>query len=92
MRRAARTDLNQKMIVSALREAGATVQHLHGVGQGCPDIAVGHRSLTYLLEIKAPGGSLTPQQLEWHQNWRGHAIVVENVEDALRAIGVIDAD
>lgn len=36
-RRKARVDANQSEVVAALRAVGATVQHLHMVGGGCPD-------------------------------------------------------
>ena len=43
-------DANQPEIVAALRAAGATVQHLHEVGQGCPDILAGFRGRNYLID------------------------------------------
>ena len=48
----ARVDANQPVIVAALRAIGATVQHLHAVGQGCPDILVGYDGVNFLMEIK----------------------------------------
>jgi len=91
---AARVDDNQKAVVDALRAAGATVQHLHKVGQGCPDLAVGYRGATYLIEVKDGSKppskqSLTDAQERWHRDWRGHAVVVNSPEAALAAIGVI---
>ena len=47
-----KVDSNQTRVVKALRELGATVQHLHAVGKGCPDIVVGYKNRNYLLEIK----------------------------------------
>jgi hypothetical protein len=85
--RAARVDANQAEIVEALRQVGATVQHLHGVGAGCPDLAVGLRGVTYLLEIKMPAGKLTADEREWHNAWKGHAVIVRSVADALAAVG-----
>lgn len=93
MRRAAKVDDNQGEIVGALRGAGCSVAILSGVGKGFPDIAVGRAGKTYLLEIK--DGSkppsrrqLTPDERAWHGAWKGHAAVVENVEQALRAVGL----
>lgn len=93
MRTVARTDDNQRDIVAALRRAGCSVLILSGVGRGCPDIAVGLRGVTYMLEIKdgkkAPSDrELTPDQKDWHTKWRGHAAVVQSVGDALRAVGL----
>ena len=92
MRRAANVDRNQPEIVAALRAAGATVEHLHAVGGGCPDLLVGYRGANYLLEVKdgqkvASGRTLTREQVVWHATWRGQKVIVEDIEQALRAIG-----
>lgn len=93
MRRAAKVDDNQGEIVAALRRAGCSVCILSGVGKGCPDIAVGLRGVTYMLEIK--DGSkppsrqrLTLDEQAWHDAWRGHATVVRSVDEALDAVGL----
>jgi len=83
MRRAARVDANQSEIVRALRRAGASVQHLHDVGKGCPDLLVGWRGRNFLLEVKTPTGSLTQDQDDWMQGWQGQAAVVCSVSEAL---------
>ncbi len=93
MRRAAKVDRNQPEIVAALRAAGATVQPLHSVGQGCPDILVGFRGVNHLLEIKdgckpPSARKLTPDQVEWHGGWKGAVHVVKSAEEALGVIGV----
>ena len=88
--RAARVDENQKSIVDALRRVGATVQHLHMVGGGCPDLLVGFKSENYLLEVKKPKGKTNDLQNEWHDKWHGFTFVVRSVEEALDAIGVND--
>lgn len=88
--RAYRVDVNQKSIVTGLREAGYTVQHLHKVGQGCPDILVGAknglRRFNLLLEIKEGDGKLTAQQVVWHADWLGQVAVVRNLSEALEAV------
>jgi hypothetical protein len=86
-------DSNQKEIVSALRKAGATVQVLSSVGDGCPDILVGHRSKNYLLEIKdgtAPPSQrkLTPDEQNWHDAWAGSVQTVHSLWEALGTIGI----
>ncbi|MDZ7824709.1 MAG: hypothetical protein U5K75_12205 [Ahrensia sp.] len=93
MRRIARADENQAEIVAALKSIGASVAQCHAVGEGFPDLCVGWRGHTYLLEIKNPkkpksDRQLTPRQVEWHNEWRGHVDVVETVKDALAAIGI----
>ena len=94
MRRAAKVDANQSDIVAALRKAGATVQPLHAVGKGCPDLLVGYQRVNYLLEVKdgskVPSAQkLTEDQVEWHELWRGQAAVVNDVKSALTAIGAL---
>jgi hypothetical protein len=91
-KRAAKVDGNQAEIVKVLREAGATVQPLHTVGSGCPDLLVGFRGRNYLLEVKdgrkpPSARKLTPDQKPWHEAWRGQARVVTNLFEALEAIG-----
>lgn len=91
MRRAAKVDANQADIVAALRKIGASVQPLHAVGSGCPDLLVGWRGMTSLLEVKdgskpPSARKLTPDQVEWHANWRGQVAVVETIEQAIEAI------
>jgi len=62
-----RVDNNQVQIVKALRDMGCTVEHLHAVGKGCPDIVVGFKGKNLLLEIKDGDKKvLTPDQVNWH--------------------------
>lgn len=91
MRRAAKVDRNQPEIVAALRSIGATVQPLHTVGQGVPDLLVGFKGQTLLMEVK--DGSrppserkLTPDQEQWHENWTGGPVYV--VTDVTAAVGI----
>ena len=95
MRRAARTDANQTQVIIALRAAGATVQSLSAVGDGVPDLLVGFRGQTYLMEVKdgqkVPSKRLlTDDQINWHEQWRGGTLaVIEHPDAALRLIGAI---
>lgn len=91
--RAAKADANQPKIVNMLRLVGCTVQHLHTVGKGCPDILVGYRGQNYLMEIKdgeKPPSSqkLTAPESAWHESWRGTVHVVCNEREALDVIGI----
>lgn len=97
MRRAAKVDRNQSEIVAALRDIGATVQPLHAVGKGCPDLLVGFRGVNTLLEVKDWQNSpsqraLTPDQVEWHGGWKGQVAKVETVDAALAVIGAISLE
>ena len=95
MRRAAKVDANHTQVVMALQAAGATVQSLAAVGQGVPDLLVGFQGKTLLMEVKdgqkpPSHRRLTEQQITWHGAWRGGPIaVVDGVEAALRALGVV---
>jgi hypothetical protein len=95
VRRAAARDANEPELIKALRQVGASVQPLSA--PGVPDLLVGYRGVTYLLEVKMPLGpkggedkrKLTPDQRAWWLAWRGrHPSVVHDVKEALRAIGV----
>ena len=95
MMRAAKIDANQDQIVTALRAAGATVQSLAGVGKGTPDLLVGYKGQTLLMEVKdgfkTPSARLlTEDQIRWHGSWKGGALaVVDSPDAALRMIGVL---
>ena len=77
-----RTDTNHGEIVTALRSvSGVTVHSLAGVGCGCPDLLVGARELSYLVEVKNPNklnGNrlLNPDQEKWIREWTGSAVVI----------------
>ena len=95
MRRAAKVDRNQAEVVAALRAAGATVEPMHAVGRGFPDLAVGFRGATFLIEVKDPSGSpshraLTERQRDWHAAWRGQVAVVEDAQAALAVLGLVE--
>jgi len=97
VRRAAKIDANQTEIVSALRSIGCSVQLLHAVGKGCPDLLVGRNQTNYLIEVKdgakVPSQrKLTSDQVEWHSLWQGNAIVVKSVNEAVAAVGGFPSD
>lgn len=97
MRTAARVDGSHNAIVTALRSVGASVQPLTAVGRGCPDLLVGYRRATYLLEVKRDDGPPSKARLRrtqeaWIAGWRGAApIVVHNAAEALAAVGATEA-
>ena len=84
-------DGNQAEIVAALRARGAIVRLIEGANnqRGVPDLLVGWRGVTYLLEVKPPAGArkaLRPEQVEFFASWRGGpAAVVHSVDEALIA-------
>ena len=83
-----RVDDNQKQVVKALRHEGMTVQHLHAVGKGCPDLLVGWKGKNVLLEIKdgVKSWKLTPDQIIWHHNWQGQVCVATSAENAVQEV------
>lgn len=93
MRRAAKVDGNQSKIVNMLRLVGCTVQHLHTIGKGCPDLLVGYQGRNYLMEVKdgtrpPSDQKLTDDEKDWHDSWRGNVHVVANERQALEVIGI----
>lgn len=88
MRRAAKVDANQEQIVSALRACGATVR-IVTQGNGLPDLLVGYRGYTILMEVKdgrKPPSQrvLTPAEAKFFEEWTGGMLaVVNSVDEAL---------
>lgn len=83
-------DTNQQPIVEALKKCGASVQSITRVGHGCPDLLVGFRRRTFLLEVKSDTGQLDDFQVDWHREWRGLPVdVVRTPLEALQAIGAV---
>jgi hypothetical protein len=88
LRRAAKVDANQADVVSALRKVGASVTPIHMVGSGCPDLLVGFRGRTVVMEVKdgakpPSARKLTDDEAVWFGNWKGEAYVVETPEQAI---------
>lgn len=88
MRRAAKSDDNQPQIVKAFRQLGFSVAHTHTIGKGFPDIIVGRGGINTLIEIKdgkkvKSQKQLTADEKEFHENWKGHIIIIESVEDVI---------
>ena len=87
-----RTDGNQTEVVAALRKSGASVCSLAGQADGVPDLLVGWRGKTILIEVKdsskpPSARKLTPAQVRWHAEWTGQPVhVVNSVEDALAVL------
>ena len=96
MRLAAKVDANQAEIVKTLRSCGVTVQHLHGVGAGCPDLLVYSPFIRRMLLLEVKDGSLPPSkrrltsaQQTFHSEWPADVHIVSSPDDALRAVGAL---
>jgi len=91
MRRAMRVDANQEQIVSALRARGAGVRVI-SQGDGIPDLLVGYKGFTILMEVKdgqkVPSArKLTPAEQKFFEDWQGGLLVIVNsVEEALETL------
>jgi len=93
MRRAAKVDANQSEMVADLRACGVSVQPLHSVGGGVPDLLCGFRGRNVLIEVKdgskpPSARKLTKDQVEWHGAWRGQVAVAKSTEEALAILGL----
>ncbi len=87
-----RVDANQKEVVAYLRQLGASVQMLHEVGRGCPDLLVGFRGINYLFELKNGANAksrqkLTDDELAWHAKWNGAVYVVSCPKQGAEIMG-----
>jgi hypothetical protein len=95
MKYGAKKDANHNEVVDALQKAGAYVLDMSHVGRGFPDLIVGFRSKTILVEIKNPKTAygrkgLNKNQIKWKEQWTGGTYaVVDSPEQALKAIGVL---
>jgi len=95
--RAAKIDANQPEIVQALRSLGASVQPLHTVGGGVPDLLCAFSGVNFLVEVKdgakVPSKQkLTRDQVDWHCQWRAPVHIVTCIEQAVQVIESIKAN
>lgn len=87
--RAAKVDQNQPEIVAALRKAGISVQSTATIGKGFPDLIAAKGDQCWLIEVKMPKGTLTPDQQRFLSEWKGTVHIARTVEDALQIVGVL---
>jgi hypothetical protein len=99
MRRAAKRDIAEPLIVETFRKAGCTVERMD---QPC-DLLVGVHGVTHLVEVKTCskgyGKGLNGNQEAFARQWRGGPVrVVRTPEDALslvnewRGVALLTAD
>jgi len=92
MRRAAKIDSNQQQIVKALRKIpGVSVAVTSQLGKGYPDLNIGYKGKNYLVELKDGNKvksqqKLTEDETEWHNNWKGHVIVCNSLDQIIEEI------
>ena len=85
MRYANRIDANQNEIVETLRKEGAYVRII-SQGNGIPDLLVGFKGKTFLMEVKdgdkAPSAQkLTTAEKKFFDEWTGGKLVIVNSKE-----------
>ena len=93
---AQRVDGNQKQLTALFRQMGVSVQLLHTVGCGCPDILLGltdyrGKRVNILVELKDGAQPLSAQKLtmpevEFFGRWKGQVCIVRSVDEAKELI------
>lgn len=91
MRRAARVDANQSADVKAIRDAGMTVAVTSALGKGFPDLVIGFRGLTCLVELKdgskpPSAQKLTADEEKFRDSWAGHWCQAGNAEEVIQEV------
>jgi hypothetical protein len=91
---AKRVDENQKLIINTFIAMGASVLNLSRVGQGCPDLLIGYKNKSVLVEIKKDSKAVfTEPQVKFMQNWRGGPVSrIDSVDAAIRLIKMLDME
>ena len=89
---AKRTDSTQKTIVQTLERIGAVVHDLSGHGRGIPDLLVGYRGLTVLVECKSSDkAKYTKAQEEFLTTWKGGMVArVHDLDGVLTLIKTLN--
>ena len=88
---ASRRDDNESGIVKALEQVGASVYRVDA--KGIPDLLVGFRRRTFIIEVKGPSGKLTKAQRDFRKNWRGAPVIIAKTNlEALIQIGAVVDD
>jgi len=86
-RQAAKRDDAEPAVIEAFRAAGASVVQLSGTG--LPDLLVGHKGVTHLVEVKTGNKRLRQTQVDWIRDWRGEApVTVRTAPQARRWLRV----
>ncbi len=88
MRRAAKVDKNQSLIVSHAKKLGAEVLHLHSVGRGCPDLLISYNGFNYLVEVKSEKGKLNESQVQFFEKWKGQVSVIYTTNELESLLGI----
>ena len=89
-----RVDNNQALIVRAFRAAGCTVEHLHQIGKGCPDLLIGAAILVIAggsagaYMMRGPAGFGPAGSAGAVSGWRGSGTATARTTGQVRCSGV----
>lgn len=83
MRSNKKVDGNQSEIITQAKQLNISVQSLHQLGKGCPDVLFGYGGINIFAEIKDGNNDLNEQQIEFHSNWQGQICTIRNIDDLL---------
>lgn len=87
MSRAKRVDKNQKLIVEQLRNLGFSVTLTYELGKGKPDFYIGFgKWFTLPVELKSKGGTLTKDEIKFHDEYKGYIIIAYDLIDILKGV------
>lgn len=92
MRRAGRRDTTHKEVRDGLRALGISVADTADMGDDFPDLVVGVRGQTFLIEVKGPKTPVSEGQREFAAAWRGSPVIVaRSLDEALAGLGLVPA-
>jgi Holliday junction resolvase len=83
----------QQQIMTHLRGMGAWVFKVHGSPYqqvGVPDLLVGYKGRFYAMEVKQPGGTMSPVQTKTIEAIRASGSVAGRVESVEEAVALLD--
>ena len=83
----------QRQIINHLRGMGAWVFNVHGSPYqqvGTPDLLVGYKGRFYAMEVKRPGGVLSPVQAKVIEEIRASGSVAGRVESIEEAVELLE--
>ena len=83
----------QRQIIARLRNMGAWVFKVHGSPYqqvGVPDLLVGYEGRFYAMEVKQPGGVMSPVQVKAIEAIRASGSVAGRVESVEEAVALLD--
>lgn len=84
---ARRRDTTHADVRDCLRQCGYSVFDAGSVGGSFVDLVVGAHGLTFLVEVKSPGGKPSEGQTRFARDWRGGPVlVVYSAEEAMAGI------